>query len=154
MFKTLPVVETTCRENALPAPARAYARDTITMAWEERLKTRGRRRSDGGVEFGTSFPRGTVLRGGDRLVVEPARVTIEVVERVEAAFVIEPRTASEWGLFAYHIGNGHQPLMITERALVCPDVPGVEMLLQYHRIPYTRAETAFTPTTAFGHVVT
>jgi len=33
-------------------------------------------------------------------------------------------------------------------------VPGVEMLLQYHGIPYVRAETAFTPTTAAGHVAT
>ena len=42
--------------------------------------------------------------------------------------------------------------MITERALVCLDVPGVEMLIEYHRIPYVRAELAFTPVTAaFGH---
>jgi hypothetical protein len=43
--------------------------------------------------------------------------------------------------------------MVTDRALVCPDLPGVEMLLQYHRIPYERADMAFTPTTAFGHLV-
>ena len=66
--------------------------------------------------------------------------------------MIEPGTSAEWGLFAYHIGNGHQPLMVTDRALVCPDVPGVEALLQYHRIPYVRAEIAFTPTSAYGHV--
>jgi len=42
--------------------------------------------------------------------------------------------------------------MVTDRALVCPDVPGVEALLQYHRIPYVRADVAFTPTTAGGHV--
>ena len=33
--------------------------------------------------------------------------------------------------------------MITQRALACHEVPGVEMLLQYHRIPYVRAEVAF-----------
>jgi urease accessory protein UreE len=66
--------------------------------------------------------------------------------------VVEPRTSAEWALFAYHLGNGHQPLMVTDRALVCPDVPGAEALLQYHRIPYVRAEVAFTPTTASGHV--
>ena len=76
---------------------------------------------------------GGCLRAGDCLVVESARAVVEVVERPEPAFVIEPRTPQEWGLFAYHIGNGHQPLMVTDRALVCPDVPGVEMLLQYHR---------------------
>jgi urease accessory protein UreE len=83
-------------------------------------------------------------------VLEPSRTIVEVVERLEPAFVIEPRTPVEWGLFAYHIGNGHQPLMITERALVCPEVPGVEMLLQYHGIPFARAEVAFTPAAALS----
>ena len=151
LFRTFPVVESTCRREALAPVARGYARDTITLGWEERLKVRGRRRSDAGVEFGTALPRGTVLRAGDCFVFDDERLTIEVVEQPEAVFVIEPASCSEWSLFAYHIGNGHQPLMITERALVCPDVPGAELLLQYHRIPYTRAELGFTPTTAFGH---
>ena len=152
MFKTIPIIECTCRSETLPSSAREYAHDTITLGWEDRLKTRGRRRSDGGLEFGTSLPRATILRSDDCLVLDTARVIVEVVERLEPAFVIEPRTAEEWGLFAYHIGNGHQPLMITDAALICPDLPGVEMLLQYHRIPYVRAELAFTPVTAaFGH---
>jgi hypothetical protein len=32
---------------------------------------------------------------------------------------------------------------------VCPDVPGVETLLQYHKIPYLRDDVAFTPATTF-----
>ena len=61
---------------------------------------------------------------------------VSIVERPEPVFVVEPRTPQEWALFAYHIGNRHQPLMVTERALVCPDVPGVEQVLQQHRMPY------------------
>jgi len=152
VFKTLPIAETAYREDTLPPASRGYARDTVTLGWEERMKARGRRRSDGGVEFGTALPRGTVLREGDRLLLDSSKVVVSVIERMEPAFVIEPSTAAEWGLFAYHIGNGHQPLMITDRSLVCPELPGVEMLLQYHNIPYSRAELAFTPTTAtFGH---
>ena len=46
----------------------------------------------------------------------------------------------------------HQPVMITDRALVCPDVPGVEQLLQQHHMPYTRAMRPFTPAaTVAGH---
>ena len=153
MFKTLPVAEAIYREETLPEAARGYVRDTVTLGWEDRLKTRGRRRSDGGVEFGTALPRGTVLRENDRLLLDACRIVVSVVERPEAAFVIAPRTEAEWGLFAYHIGNGHQPLMITATALVCPELPGVEMLLQYHKIPYTRGTMAFTPTSAaYGHV--
>ena len=152
VFKTLPVAERTYRRDALPAEAGDFARDTIALGWEARVKTRGRRRSDGGLEFGTSLPRGTTLREGDCFVIASARTIVQVVERRERTFVIEPRTPSEWGLFAYHIGNGHQPLMVTSRALVCPELPGVETLLQYHRIPYVRADVAFTPTAVGGHV--
>ena len=123
----------------------AFARDTVTLGWEDRTHAHGRRRTDGGVEFGTSLPRGTVLRAGDCFVFEADRLVVSVVEKPESVFVIEPRAARDWGLFAYHIGNRHQPLMITDRALVCPDVPGVELLLQQHHMPYARATQPFTP---------
>ena len=145
MFKTLPVVDRIYGESELPESCAGYTRDTITLGWEERVKARGRRRSDGGVEFGTSLPRGMVLRAGHCLVLDAPLLVVSVVERLEPVFVIEPQTWSDWGLFAYHLGNGHQPLMITGRGLLCPDLPGVESLLQHYRIPYTRANLAFTP---------
>jgi len=145
---TVTVVERTHREDALPEAARGYGRDTITLGWEDRVHVHGRRRSDGGVEFGTALPRGTILRGGDCLVVPDVRTVVVVVERPEPVFVIEPTTPQEWGLFAYQIGNRHQPLMITEQGIVCPDGPGVEQLLDQQRIPYTRATLPFTPATA------
>jgi urease accessory protein len=146
------IVERVCRESDLSDVARDYMRDTVTLGWEDRTHVHGRRRTDGGVEFGTSLPRGTVLRAGDCFVIDDARLIVAVVERAEPVFVVEPRSAPEWALFAYHIGNRHQPVMITDRALVCPDVPGVEPLLQRHRMPYTRATLPFTPAaTVAGH---
>jgi urease accessory protein len=146
------VVDQVFRERELPETARGYARDTITLGWEDRTHVHGRRRTEGGVEFGTALPRGTVLRAGDCFVLDDERRVVMVVERPESVFVIEPRTAPEWALFAYHIGNRHQPVMITGHALVCPDVPGVELLLQQHKMPYTRATLPFTPTaTVAGH---
>jgi urease accessory protein len=146
------VVERVYREPELPDEARRYVRDTVTLGWEDRTHVHGRRRSDGGVEFGTALPRGTVLRAGDCLALDGERLLLSVVERAEAVFLIEPRSAPEWALFAYHIGNRHQPLMITAAALVCPDVPGVELLLQQHHMPYARALRPFTPAaTVAGH---
>jgi urease accessory protein len=139
------VVEHIHREPDIPDRARTYTRDTVTLGWEDRTHVHGRRQTDGGVEFGTALPRGTVLRGGDWLALDGERVLVAVVERDEPVFVIEPRHAAEWALFAYHIGNRHQPLMITDRALVCPEGPGVEPLLQQHHMPYTRAMRPFTP---------
>jgi urease accessory protein len=139
------VAERIYRETDLPADAHAFARETLTLGWEERTRGHGRRRTDGGVELGTSLPRGTVLRAGDCLVLADLRLVVTIVERSEPVFVITPRGATEWALFAYHIGNRHQPIMITERGLVCPDVPGVEQLLEQHRMPYARASLPFTP---------
>ena len=142
------VVEQIHRENTLPATARGYSRDTMTLGWEDRLRVHGRRRADGGVIFALFLPRGSSLRGGDYLVLDEAKTVVTVVERPEPVFVIEPRTPREWGLFAYHIGNRHQPLMITETGIVCPDVAGVEQLLEQQRIPFTRTTLPFTPITS------
>ena len=146
------VVERVYRERDLPDAARGFGRDTATLGWEERTRAHALRRSDGGVEFGTTLPRGTVLREGDCLVLIEERLVVAIAERPEPVFLVVPQSSSEWALFAYHIGNRHQPLMITDESLVCPDVPGVEQLLQQHHMPYTRATRAFTPATAVaGH---
>lgn len=145
LFTSLPVVREVCRADALPARALEYARDTIALGWEERLKARARRTSDGGVEFGTVLARGTQLRGGDCFVLDARAVVVSVVERDEPVFVITPRSPAEWGLYAYHIGNNHQPLMIAGDQIVCPDVPGMEQLLDQHGIPFARASRSFMP---------
>src|SRR5690348_4486648 len=97
------VVEQVFHASDLPADARGFDRDTVTLGWEDRTHVHGRRRTDGGVEFGTSLPRGTVLRAGDCFVLEPARIVVAIVERAEPVFVLEPRTPQEWALFAYQI---------------------------------------------------
>jgi urease accessory protein UreE len=145
MFKPLPVAREVCREEIVPAHARDYARDAITLGWEARLKARGRRISDTGLEFGTALKRGTILRAGDCFVLDQTRVLIVVAERAEPVFVIRPASTEEWALFAYHIGNNHQPMMIADAAIVCPDVPGIVQVLEQHGIPFSRAGRTFTP---------
>jgi urease accessory protein len=146
------VVECVYKDSHLGEPASSYSRDTVTLGWEDRTHTRARRRTDGGVEFATSLPRGTVLRAGDCFVLHKPPLVVTVVEQPEPVFVIQPRAPAEWALYAYHIGNRHQPLMITGDALVCPDLPGVEQLLEHHRMPYVRQMQAFTPAVlAAGH---
>jgi urease accessory protein len=149
VFKPLPVAHDVHSSDALPPAARDYARDTLTLGWEERTKARALRRSDGGVEFGTSLPRGAILRHGDVFVLDVIATCIEVLEREEPVFVIQPSTPDEWARFAYQIGNSHQPMMVADASIVCPDVAGMAQVLDYHRIPFTRARRAFTP---IGHV--
>ena len=146
------IVDRIYREATLPESSKGYVRDTITLGWEDRVQAHGRRRSDGGAEFGASLQRGTVLRAGDCFLLDEARAVVVVVERAEPVFMIEPATPQDWGLYAYHIGNRHQPIMITPRGIVCPDLPGVEQLLQQHHMPYVRSMSPFTPATVVvGH---
>lgn len=142
------VVERVLSEATLPDRARDYARDTVTLGWEDRTHVHGRRRTDGGVDFALSLRRGTVLRAGDCFLLDGARTVVSVVEREEPTFVIEPQGAKEWAIVAYQIGNRHQPMMVIDRGLVCPDVPGVEQLLQQLDVPYSRARLPFTPVSA------
>src|SRR5436190_7388305 len=144
-LKPLPVAREVQREEALSSPAREYARDRVTLGWEDRLKGRGRRTSDGGFQFGTALPRGTILRSGDCFVFDDQRLIVTVAERADPVFVITAQTPAEWGLVAYYIGNNHQPLMLADDGIVCPDVPGMQELLELHGIAFTRATRAFTP---------
>jgi urease accessory protein len=144
------VVDHLYRDASLPETSRAYARDTVTLGWEERVRAHGRRQSDGGLEFAVALPRGSVVRAGDCFVLDEARAIVTVVERQEPVFVIEPRSASDWALYAYQIGNRHQPIMITGGFIACPDVPGMEQLLHQHHIPFRRATQPFTPVSGSG----
>ena len=147
-LKSIAVVHEVRREDALPLPARTWSRDTMTLGWEDRLKARARRRSDGGREFATALPRGTVLNSGDCLLLDDPPVLIVIVEAAEPVFVVRPHTPAEWGLYAYYIGNNHQPIMIADDGIVCADVMGMEQVLEHHAIPFVREMRVFTPVAA------
>ncbi|HVB38181.1 MAG TPA: urease accessory protein UreE [Vicinamibacterales bacterium] len=146
------IIDRLYRDELLPAAAAEFAEDTITLGWEDRQKGHARRRTDQGVEFGLSLPPGVTLQEGDRLVLEPPQRVVRVREAEEEVFVIRPATPQAWAWNAYHIGNRHQPLMISDEELICPRVPGVEQLLDQLRIPYAAARRRFTPAIArVGH---
>src|SRR5262245_29962706 len=102
MFKSLPIAKSTVRHDALPAEATGFAGHTVTLGWEERLRTRARRRSGDGFEFATALPRGTILYEDDCFIFDSARILVRVVELAEPMLVVRPGNQREWGLFAYH----------------------------------------------------
>lgn len=150
VFKTLPTTDIVVRADSgdprvQRARAEGYREETITLGWEERLRGRGRRRTDSGIEFGTTLPRGTVLRAGDLLLVDALRLVAAVVEQPEHVLVVAPRSAGAWGICGYHLGNGHQPVMFTDREIVCLDTIGTAQILDQHGIPFVRDQRPFTP---------
>jgi urease accessory protein len=129
-----------------------YRADTLTLTFEDRRQGHGRRRSDGGVEFAISLPTGTVLKGGDCLVLEPEQTIVTIKEAPEAVYVVHPKTPRDWAYYAYHVGNRHQQVMIGETELIFPQNPAVRSLLEQLRVDFHTDVRPFTAALAnVGH---
>jgi urease accessory protein len=90
------------------APATA----TLTLPFDLRQRSRLRATLDDGREVGLFLPRGTVLRGGDRLIAADGTV-VEVRAADETVSTVRA-TPQSLIHAAYHLGNRHVPLQIGE----------------------------------------
>ncbi|HEX4998212.1 MAG TPA: urease accessory protein UreE [Terriglobia bacterium] len=138
------VVETIQSLPDLSAEYSGYARDTITMTWEDRRQGHGRRRSDGGREFAISLPGGVVLKGGDSFVLAEEKTIVTVKEAPERVYVLRPKKPQDWAFYAYHVGNRHQSVMIGETELIFLESPAVKSLLDQLHAEYTTDSRPFT----------
>jgi urease accessory protein len=131
-----------------------YKHDTLTLTFEDRRRGHGRRRSDGGVEFAISLPAGTILKGGDCVVLEAEQTIVEVKEAPEAVYIVRPGTPQQWAFYAYHVGNRHQQVMIGESELIFLQNPAVRSVLEQLHVHFetdTRPFTAALATVGHGH---
>lgn len=85
----------------------------LELNFDARTKSRLRTRLADGEEVGLFLPRGTILRGGDRLLAQDGRV-VEVVSAPED--LLEARCADAFALAraAYHLGNRHVAVQVGE----------------------------------------
>jgi urease accessory protein len=88
------------------APAGSAATERLRLPYESRCKSRLRTRLESGEEAGLFLDRGTVLRGGDRLLAKDGRV-VEVVAAPEALLEVRADDALLLARAAYHLGNRH-----------------------------------------------
>ena len=89
----------------------APARDRVRLTWERRQKSRQRVTLESGETVALMLPRGTVLRGGERLVSDTGRV-IEVIAEEEPVSTLRSSDAARLARVAYHLGNRHTPLQV------------------------------------------
>ena len=106
------------------APASLIAGEPLALRliFQDRQRSRLRTALSSGQEVALLLPRGTVLRGGDRLAVSDGRVALvqaasETVSTVRAASQAAQATAPETeqralARAAYHLGNRHVPLEV------------------------------------------
>ena len=85
--------------------------DRLVLPFDLRQKSRLRVRLASGQEAALMLPRGTVLRGGDRLRAEDGRIVL-VVAAAEPVSLVTGGDARALTRAAYHLGNRHVALEI------------------------------------------
>ncbi|NMG66769.1 urease accessory protein UreE [Azoarcus indigens] len=89
------------------------ATDTLELDFGYRTKSRLRAKLGSGAEVGLFLPRGTILRGGNRLLANDGRV-VEVVAAPEDLMEVRCADALELARAAYHLGNRHVAVELGE----------------------------------------
>jgi len=83
----------------------------LTLPIEQRVRSRLRVKLDDGRDAGLFLPRGSLLRGGDRLGSDDGLV-IEVVAADETVSTVHCDDLARLARAAYHLGNRHVPLQV------------------------------------------
>lgn len=96
-------------ENIYTGDATPTAR--LQLDFDARTKSRLRTRLADGEEVGLFLPRGTILRGGDRLQAQDGRI-VEVVSAPEELLEAHCADASALARVAYHLGNRHVAVQV------------------------------------------
>ncbi|NVB37528.1 urease accessory protein UreE [Pseudenhygromyxa sp. WMMC2535] len=96
-----------------PDPSGLPPATTLTLPFSDRQRSRLRVRLGSGEEAALILPRGTRLRGGDRLRASDGRI-VAVVAALESVSTLRCTDATALTRAAYHLGNRHVALEVGE----------------------------------------
>ncbi len=130
------------------APVLVKRACTVELDWDVRQKSRFDATDSLGRPLGVFLPRGTLVRGGDVLLVEDGSM-VRVIAAPQAVLRISACTAhgSPFDLTraAYHLGNRHVPIELQPDHLkIEPDHVLADMLRAMH-LTVEEVEEAFEP---------
>jgi urease accessory protein len=132
---------------AKPLLARAAV---LTLAFDERRKSRLATTLDTGEEIGVMLPRGTVLADGDILIADDGGL-VRVVAAEQPVLRVTGASALALTRAAYHLGNRHTPVEIGDGYLQLEDDPVLADMLRRLGMKVEQANRPFTPETgAYG----
>lgn len=83
----------------------------LVLPFALRNRSRLRTALASGEEVGLMLSRGTILRGGDRLLAEDGRI-IEVIAAAETVSLVRSSDLASLCRAAYHLGNRHVALQV------------------------------------------
>jgi urease accessory protein len=135
---------------------------TVALDWDTRQKSRFEAVDSGGRAIGVFLPRGTIVRGGDVLVVEDGSLVVAQALAqpvlVATAARTSPTPTLDLARAAYHLGNRHVALEVRADRLVLEPDHVLADLLRRMGLDVAEASGAFEPesgayepTSAHGH---
>ena len=124
---------------------------TLCLTSEERTRSRHRFETiDGQVVF-LQLPRGTVLRNGDVLESESGQ-RVQIVAKPEPVLTVQAETPLKLLQAAYHLGNRHVGLEITDTYLRFLPDPVLREMLEHRGLQVVEEVQPFQPELgAYGH---
>jgi urease accessory protein len=133
------------------APTEGPAHEVVALAFEQRERSRLRAQTLGGEPIGIDLPPGTVIRHGDRLLLDDGRV-VAVHAAPESLLQVQARDAVQLARIAYHVGNRHVPVQLGDGWLrLLPDHV-LRAMIERLGGRVTEVEDGFQPEAgAYGH---
>ena len=122
----------------------AAARDSVTLAWDDRYRRRLRLTSDGGEALLLDLDRARALHGGDGLALEDGG-WVAVVAAPEAVVDVACADARARARFAWHLGNRHVPTQLLEGGLRFRDDAVIVDMLRGLGASVARLDAPFDP---------
>lgn len=130
------------------APVLLKRAATVSLDWDVRQKSRFDATDSTGRQFGVFLPRGTLVRGGDVLVLEDGalvRVQAAPQEVLRITACAQHGSAFDLTRAAYHLGNRHVPIELQPDHLkIEPDHVLADMLRAMH-MTVVQVQEAFEP---------
>jgi urease accessory protein len=129
----------------------------LLLPFELRQRSRMLATLDNGEEVGVTLPRGTILRGGDRLQSSDGRV-IEVIASPETVSIVRSDDVRLLARAAYHLGNRHVAVEIAAAYIsylhdhVLDDMlRGLGLHVDYDLLPFEPEAGAYSQSHAHEH---
>jgi urease accessory protein len=119
--------------------------DRLSLTAEERSRSRHPYLTDGGREVYLQLKRGTNLRHGDKLQAADESIIVEILAKPERVMVVTALHPLDLLQAAYHLGNRHVPLEITDESLYLLPDPVLEDLLHQRGLTVTSVDRPFQP---------
>jgi urease accessory protein len=123
----------------------------VTLEHSDRQKSRGLLKLDDGSEAALLLERGTGLQHGDHLLADDG-VVVVVNAALEGLSIVTAKAPLDLCRAAYHLGNRHVPLQISERRLAYLHDHVLDDMLRELGFDVTFASERFEPEAgAYGH---